>query len=156
MSISARVETMSKIIKENIVSETNDNVLSSKMDKSVYEKTLPDNLTMDTVLNVRHHDADFCAASAMAWGEVVLDAFENNTKLTEAHATFGIGGRDKVEHFIKKEKEYTNQFAEGGPKKEVKYGSVSTNLSLSAGKNSGDLKAVYNTIRETFTEKFGG
>jgi hypothetical protein len=106
----------------------------------IYEKTLPESLTMETIRSVRDHNTAFVAAGAHAFGTMAINAMKGQKDCKELNITMGMGDRDKVSHHVARQKVFTDHMHGGA--EIVKYGVVSTSLEVTAGKNSGQLKVV--------------
>jgi hypothetical protein len=80
--ISVEVGTMAKVI-ENYI-EINNKTGVGVEKESVFEKTLPSNLPIETVKAVNDHNSNFIAAGAYAFGQMAIKAMSKNASLEEA------------------------------------------------------------------------
>lgn len=109
----------------------------------IYSECLPEELTMETVTQVRQHDGAFIAATTKAVSDYALAAFAADASIEEMSAKVSMGGKDSVTTTILREKEFTNSFAkEGEPKTIKKFGVVSSTVEYQHTRNVGELKAV--------------
>jgi len=148
MAINENVKTLAGKIKDSLVIEGN--VVNAE--EGLYEKVLPETLTIEKVMEVRHHDASFVAASALAFGELSIEAMKKDNKLTEMLAGISMGGKDSVRHTMQKEKTFINQMGDGG--EITKYGVCTTTLEMTAGKKVGELKKVRTELGEIAMKAF--
>lgn len=145
MAINERVKALSVAIQQGMVLDT-DNQLVSADDKA-YEANLPEELTMEVVNKVGEYNTDFVAATANAFGNIAIEAFEKNSGLSQLSTTVPMAGKDKVSHTISREKTYRNP-ADQDAAPIVKKGVMSTTLEVKAGSNSGQLKSVRTMLSE--------
>lgn len=125
--------------------------------ESIYQDCLPENLTLETVMNVRQHDGDFIAASTKAVGDYAVNQMANTKEITELTSKINIGGKDNVSTTVLRTKEFTNSFAkEGEPKTITKHGVVTTTVELQHTRNIGALKQARNDISELAAKMLAG
>ena len=137
--ISAEVETMAKTIEKYI--EVDQKTGNGTEKENVFEKTLPDDLDMDTVKKVGDHNSNFVAAGAYAFGKMAVKAMHKNASLEEADLKLKMSGRDHVEYHMNRQKTYANHLT-GNGQTVVKHGVLTTEYQVSGGRNSGQLKHV--------------
>ncbi|MNU48734.1 hypothetical protein D3C71_376580 [compost metagenome] len=123
----------------------------------LFERTLPESLTPETVKTYQNHVGDLVAATALALGEVGIDAFKADEKLEQLSVEFGCGS-DSLAGTIQRSKDYP---AGGIPKEGetrdpnavvTKYGIISMKYGVNAHANKGSLKKVRDTINERARE----
>lgn len=137
---------------KEIVSELADKIYAklTKVDNStisapadMYAQTLPEELTMDTVTQVRQYDGAFIAATTKAVSDYALTAFASDASIEEMTSKVSMGGKDSVTTTILREKEFTNSFAKEGEAKTIKkYGVVTSTVEYQHTRNIGELKAI--------------
>ena len=137
---------------KEIVNELADKIYAklAKVDNStisasadIYSECLPEELTMETVTQVRQHDGAFIAATTKAVSDYALAAFAADASIEEMSAKVSMGGKDSVTTTILREKEFTNSFAKEGEAKTIKkFGVVSSTVEYQHTRNIGELKAV--------------
>ncbi|MNN71096.1 hypothetical protein D3C81_1869980 [compost metagenome] len=123
----------------------------------LFERTLPESLTPETVKTYQNHVGDLVAATALALGEVGIDAFKADEKLEQLSVEFGCGS-DSLAGTIQRSKDYP---AGGIPKEGetrdpnavvTKYGIISMKYGVNAHANKGSLKKVRDSINERARE----
>lgn len=148
MSVKPKVQEMATKIKEVLVLEGSS--ISEKEDSNIYEDTLPEGLDLETVAAVNDHNTTFIAGSALAIGEMAVEALSNNTDTDRIEGKVKMASADSIKINVDRSKEFTNHLTDG--KKSTKYGVVSSNYEVRAGKNSGQLKAARLAISELATK----
>ncbi len=152
-----RVVTMAKTIKENMEFDTTSGIGSEKEGAKLYEKCLPDDLSIETINKVTDHNANFIAAGSLAFGEMVVDHMKKDKKMDSASATIKMSGGNKVEYSVDRQKQYVNRIPGSPNNGETinKYGVVTTHYTVKGGHNSGALKEARKTIEEYAAEALG-
>lgn len=112
----------------------------------LYETTLPEHLTMETIKAVSDHNTTFIAAGAYAFGKLAIDAMKDNKDLPSANLEVKMGGRDTVSYNVDRSKEFSNHLGDGVAT--IKHAVVTTSYDVRAGKNGGQLKAARQAIGE--------
>ncbi len=109
----------------------------AELPKDIYERTLPENITMADVKRVADHNTAFVAGLGLALGEAGQAAFKKDKKL--AQVTVDVtAGKDKVGATFQREK----QVADGKGGQQVKHGVLSAKWSFSGAGNRGAFKKV--------------
>ena len=103
--ISEDVRSMAKLISENIEI---DKTGAGSEKEPIYEKTLPSDLTIETVKKVSDHNTNFVAAGALAFGEQSLKAMEKHDKVEETNLKLSMVGRDHVEYNMQRHREFSS------------------------------------------------
>ena len=84
----------------------------------------------------------------------MVPAFEKDKKLAEGSISIGMGGKDVIEHHIKRQEDFVNRMDKDNPQTVTKYGHMTTKLSISGTSGtSGQLAAVRKTIGALAAEK---
>lgn len=113
----------------------------------LYEKTLPEGVTVDQIKAIQQHNTALVAATAMAVGELSVDAFKADKDLQRVSAEFSAVG-DKISATVTRSREYP---AGGIPKegevrdpnaKITKYGVIDAGYEVVSNGNKGELKKV--------------
>lgn len=113
----------------------------------MYEKNLPEGVTMEQVTGIRDYNTTFVAASAKAFGELAVDALKSNKKLDSLAVDISMGGKDSVSHSILRSKLHIDRLHDN--KETTKYGAMTTTFEVHGTKGSaGQLKAVRDEISE--------
>lgn len=81
-----------------------------KLNGEFYEKTLPSNLTMETVRNVRDHDSQVMTGTALAFGEKAAELFASNEGVHQASIAIR-AGRDRISHSLNREGELVSGYS---------------------------------------------
>jgi hypothetical protein len=113
--------------------------------EGLFEKTLPENLTMDVCENVGNHNSDFIAAGAHTTGMLAVSAMKAGKNLTEVAVTIPMSGKDSVDYRVLREKTFPGV---GGSEPVTKHGVVQTSYDCYAGSNKGGLKAARDMVAE--------
>lgn len=117
----------------------------------LYERTLPEDLSMETVSKVYGHTTDVVAAMTLATGELGAEALKKNKKLDSVSSEMKIGKHADISVGYLRSKTSTvrNPADPSQPPKDVtKYGVTDVRLRTYAQKNRGDLKVVRNFLSE--------
>jgi len=71
---------------------------STEVNGDPFVENLPEGLDMATVEAVKDYNATFIAASGHAFGKAAISAMAKTKSLAETNVSFGMGGKDKVDH----------------------------------------------------------
>lgn len=123
----------------------------------VFNATLPEGLTPDTVEAVNNHVTTFVASGMEAVGNAALAAMKKDKKLDIVNANIGLGAFGSADYGVHRNKEITIPPAEKGgtPEKGFQPGASSVKVTFQAGKNSGLLGKARTAIKEQAAEQFG-
>ena len=124
-------------------------------EENTFEKTLPEDLTMDIVNKVSDHNTTFVAAGVHAMGQMAIESMGQHKNLDSASGTIKMGGKDTLEVGIDRSRTYANRLQEGATDV-VKYGVTDIDYTVVAGKNAGQLKKVKQAIGEYAHEHLKG
>ena len=130
--------------------------VSSKgnIDNSLYESNLPEGITKEVDNAVREYRQQFHHATGLAYGRAMVAAAAKDKKIEEGTISIGMGGKDVIEHHFKRREEFTNRMDKDNPQTVVKYGHMTTKLTIAGTSgSSGQLAAVRKTIGALAAEK---
>lgn len=121
------------------------------VEKTIFEKNLPEGLDYDTVKQVRQYSSNFVAAGAHAAGVLAIDAMVGNKKIDQVIVELPMCEKDKVTYSIDRKKTIIDHLHD---KQEItKYGQVGVTLEVHGAKNAGQLKIARNLIGQMAMEK---
>lgn len=147
--VSENVLTMAKAIEKQLKLDTKTGIVESE--DGIYEKMLPEELSIETVKAVGTHNANFIAAGSYAVGNIAVQAMAKHKSLDRVSGEIKMAGRDVMSVNVDREKPFTNHLkrdADGNPETGVKVGVVTTSYDVRAGRNSGELKKVRSAIAD--------
>lgn len=125
--------------------------------ESVFPKTLPESLSMDTVALVDDHRANYVAASVRVVGRVASELISGKDDVEPVRGKFDAGKNVNLAVKIIPRKEFVNNFAKEGESKNVtNYGVVSVDLETLGGRFSSELKIAKNDIADIIAKKMQG
>lgn len=153
----AKLKSNPEIVEKIKASFTGIETGKGKSEGDIFNETLPEGLTAETVKAVSDHVTVFTAAGMEAAGTAVAAAMKKDKKLDMVDVTVPLGDFGNATYGIYREKEVTVPPAEKGgePTKKLQYGSTKVDVTFVAGKNSGLLGQARAAIKEDFSEKFG-
>ena len=100
MSNAEQVRAMADKIKENLSIDASNGVITpaapAEGEPALYEKLLPESITIDQVKAVKNFDTQFVAGTARAVTELAREAYTSNPELNSSSATVGMYGKDNV------------------------------------------------------------
>ena len=143
MAINQTVLDMSEVIMGGLTADSNLGVVNSQED--IFEKTLPQDLTMAVVNQVANHNTTFVAAATHAFGTMAMNTMKDNSKLDTVIGSFDMGGDDQLSMIYARSKE---MHVPGKDEKITKYGVTNIAYEVKAGKNGGELKKVRAELNE--------
>lgn len=120
--------------------------------EGLYEKTLPDGLTIGQVKAVHDHHSNMVAASALAVGELALPIMKKNSSLERVEATIPIVGRDTMTVVTQRSKEGRNPT---NGETTMTWGRTTVGVDFHASGNRGELKKVRNHLADAFEAALG-
>lgn len=145
MNVKDNVKEMSTAIIAGLEIDKKSGVVSEKEDANIYESTLPEELTMAVVKQVNDHNTVYVAGAADAFGTLSLEAMVSNKGLDRTTGSIKMGVNDNIAMTMDRKREYPNP---SGGDAVTKQGVVNVNLTVRAGKNAGQLKAVRTNMNE--------
>lgn len=126
-------------------------------DKDLYEKTLPEDLNMDTVKKVYGHTEDLVAAMTLATGEIAEGAMKKDKKLDAVSSELKIGKHAEVNvGYLRSQQQKIRdlQNPQNPPREVVKYGVTTARVKTLGQKNRGELKKVRSQLAEKAEKLF--
>jgi hypothetical protein len=138
MTIKPEIIAMSSIITKGLAVDKKEGTITAGAD--IFQSTLPEDLSMETVQKVREHNTTFVAAGAHSFGTASIDLLAGNKKLDRITTEISLGGKDNVTYSMDRSKTTVDHLH--GKGEVVKFGVLTTTLETVAGKNAGQLKAV--------------
>lgn len=110
----------------------------------LFESTLPEGLTIDSVMAGYDAVTNFVAGSKLGFGLASIEAMKSDKKLDTTTVEISLGGKNFVTHSAKRSATYPGISKPGEePKPPVtKYSPISTTVTMEAGRNVGDMKKV--------------
>lgn len=136
------VLALSKTIEKSMGIDKKTGIVTTETD--IYEKTLPEGLTLDVVNAVESHNGKFIAASAHAIGNIAISAMKSNKDLETAETVVKMAGKNSLGLNVDRTRTYPNPQDKDKPI--VKHGVVTVNYDIVADHNSGQLKAARSII----------
>jgi len=116
--------------------------------EDLFEKTLPENISLNQVRDVQRHCGNVLAASLHALSEPAIDAFKKDKKLESVSMSYKVGD-DVQSHVI----ERSRMTGAPGGEKTARFGySVSKHDVRASGSNRGELKKVRQLISNMASE----
>lgn len=147
--ISEAVLEMAKAIEAELTLDNKTGIVAAG--EGIYEKTLPENLTIDTVKAVSTHNANFVAAGSYAVGSMAVAAMAKHKNLERVSSEIKMAGKDVLNVAVERSKDFVNHLKrdeKGEPEKSIRFGVVTTGYEVRAGKNAGELKKVRSAIAD--------
>ena len=135
---------ISEVIRKSMVIDTATG--HAVVDKDVFERTLPEGLTMDNVTQTFDHFRDVAIAGAHAAGKTSLDILKENKDLPHITVTMPVVGKTKLDYTVNKQGTMTTA---NGP---IDYfGSIRTSAVI-AGIDGAEMKRVKSLVSELHKE----
>ncbi len=138
------------VLKDELKLDTSTGEFNQVGEDSLYEKCLPENLSIKTVKEVHGHDRAFTAAVAKVVGDASLQAFIDNKDLKETTAKVPTDGRSSLTIKVNRKKEYLDRISGNNGDDEApsveKYCSISAKMKVSFGTD-------FNTVKSDLLEK---
>lgn len=112
-----------------------------KTNDDMYEKLLPEGVTMKEVKTISDYNTDFIAAATHNISQKAIEAMASDKSITEVSGSVKMGVNDSLNVGVDRQKTYTNHLQGGA--ETVKYGVVTAAYETRGSKGSGgQLKAV--------------
>lgn len=137
--VKAEIAALSAAIKSDIAIDKKDG--TSKVEDGIFIKNAPEGLTTEIFDAVRDYRTNFVAAGALAVGQAAVEAMTSNKKIEQVSLDIGLDGKDAAHYTVDRKKISVDQIHDKGAEI-VKYGVVSTSLTVNAGRNTGQLKVA--------------
>lgn len=100
MSNAEQVRAMADKIKENLSIDPSNGVITpaapAEGEATLYEKLLPESITVEQVKAVNNYDTQFVAGTTRAVTELAREAYGTNPELNSSSATVGMFGKNNV------------------------------------------------------------
>lgn len=146
MIINEEVGRISKLISVGLTT-TGEGVFTEKENSKLFEKSLPEDITIKDVKKVNDHLENFVAGATHAFGEQAIKCMKADKKIDRTSTSIKLDGRSSVKIVMDRKREYENRLPNadgtvGSVKKVVKKGVTTVNIHKVADKNTGQLKLV--------------
>lgn len=146
-----KVSETAKTLATTIRSELSfDGEGSGVLADDIFERTLPADVTLDTVKRVQNHTLDFANGLTLALGEAGIEHLNGHLDLASVNVRAKLGN-DTVASEFHRTREGRNP-ATG--ETVVKYGAVSTKYTTGVGAGRGDYKRVQEHLSESAAAVF--
>lgn len=123
-----------------------------EVNKDLYEKHLPEQLTLGTVKAVQDHNSNFLAAVSLAVGEIGLAHLKKHKDIDTITANVPVA-KDKLNIGLKREAQVPDGLGKGGMR--TKHGVLSVGYKVHAAGNVGAYKKVREHISATAEDFWG-
>ena len=152
--ISPAITALSSIVAAGIKINVADGIATTVVEKDLYLKNLPPEVTEDQAKALQAYNSEYYAASAKAFGEAAVPVFKANKKIESISADFPLIGKDNWSVGIDRSKQFPNP--QGG-EPTTQYGAMSFKLETQAARGSrGVIKHVREEISATALALLGG
>jgi len=112
----------------------------------LFEKTLPEGITMDQVKSMQDHQSELVTAAGLALGEMGMEAFKGDKRLDQVNVSI-TAGKDSIAGTFQRSKEVRAGINPDDGMM-TKYGILSMKVSVNAHANKGSLKKVRTYLSE--------
>jgi CRISPR/Cas system CMR subunit Cmr4 (Cas7 group RAMP superfamily) len=119
----------------------------------LYERLLPEGLTVDIIKQVKEHDTKIIAAVPLALGEEAIPVMKKNKGLENATLIMPTVGKDTIGATFTRQREATNPAAPGTTM--TIHGAVRVEMTQYANGSRGELAKVKTALREMAWDAFG-
>lgn len=125
------------------------------IEKDAYKKSLPEGLTVETVEQVRAHDAVVASAATLAVGTAANKIMKANEEIGKIAFAMPMTGRDKLKIGYDRERQVPN-FTDGEPDgTRAKYGVATVGFDFVGTKTRGQMAAVKDLLSNQAMASFG-
>lgn len=124
------------------------------VEEGLYEKHLPEGVSMESLTTIQKHNSLFIAASAEAVGSQAIAAMKKNAELAQISVGIPIVGKDSLDITFQRERHIPS--ASGDEGTIVKYGSLQAKYNMYGTGSRGQLLKVKQDLSERATSAFGG
>ena len=142
--IKPEILAMSGIIHKELTAHKKEGTVTAA--SGIFEKTLPENLTMETVNAVGDHLKVFVPAAAHAFGQASFEAMKAHKGTERVLLDIEIGNKDKLS--LTSERKRVTHPPGDATKEIITYNAVSASLDIRAGKSGSQFKAVRAEMNE--------
>src|SRR5574343_473330 len=125
---------------------------SPTVGEGLFEKSLPEDLSMETCEKVGAHNSDFIAAGVHTVGMAAVAAMKAGKNLSEVAVSIPMSGKDSVNYRVVREKTFPGV---NGGDPVTKHGVVQTSYDCYAGTNKGSLKTARDMVAEHASAALG-
>jgi hypothetical protein len=144
--INESVLTYAEVLRKSMTVDKKEATVSGH--EGVYEATLPEGLTMETVESLDTHNDTFVAAGTLVAGELFVEAMASNKKLDSGSVVYPMGKNNTLSVDVKRLEKFKNHLS-GNGEEVTKYGVVTASYDVrGANRKVGQLKAVRAEIAE--------
>ena len=126
---------------------------SASVEEGLYEKHLPEGVTMEQLKEVQKHNNNFIAAAAHAFGDESITIMKKNAEVSAVSLSIPTVGKDSLDLSFQRERSIPNANGEGT---NVKYGSLQAKYNMYGTGSRGQLLKVKQELSERATAAFGG
>jgi hypothetical protein len=121
----------------------------------LYERLLPEGLSIEVVKNLKAHDTKVLTATALALGEAAVPVMKKNRDLQQATLVMPTAGKDSFGATFIREKQVTVPGKEGQPATTSQvFGQVRVEATNYATGSRGELAKVKNVLRDLAWDTF--
>lgn len=139
-AISADVMAIVDQQKDYLTFNIEERRIVEKTPGELYEKTLPDGVTLEEVEKIDLHRVNFVAASAYTAGKMAVDAMKNDSTIDQVTMAVQMGKGTLADFVVDRRHEQPNHLQGGDPI--VIHGRVLPRLKTKAGSGNSTMKAV--------------
>ena len=120
----------------------------------VYERTLPEGITIEVVDRIQSHNADFVASGVLAFHAIAMRQMVENKDCANISGKLQMGKRSFVEVAIDREHNWKDHLHDGEDK--IRYGATTVKLVTGGDKKTTQpLKSVMDEIATISLEQLG-
>ncbi len=121
--------------------------------EGLYEQTLPESISMETLKEIQKHNSTFIAAAGHAFGESAIGVMKKNAEVSAVSVSIPTVGKDTLDLTFQRERQIPNA---GGEGTSVKYGSLQAKYNMYGAGSRGQLLKVKQELSEKAAAVFGG
>jgi hypothetical protein len=142
--VKPEVAAMAETIQGHMSVNKKEGKVDLKDEGTIYEKTLPEHITIKMAEDVSEHNAVFVPAALLAFGKVGAEALKGNKAAERLTAVIPMASHDKVS--LTMDRKFVTHPPGDATKEITHYGYVSAKLDVRAGRNNASLKAARNEV----------
>lgn len=147
-----KIIELSKQIEDSLKNDKNN--IIERNPGEIYEKTLPDGITIDVVDQIQNHNADFVAAGVLSFHNIAMRQMTEDKECTEMSGKIKMGYKSNVQIDIEREHPWKDHLHGGEDK--VSYGATTVKLVTHGDKKTTQpLKTVMDEISRISLEQLG-
>ncbi len=152
--IKPAVLDMSKQIKVEIALDKATGVATVPAD--LYERLLPDGLTVGAIKIQQEHNSVFAAATLHALGQVAVPALHKNKDIDSVDLSVPTVGKDTFNASVQRSRQVPNRTPDGVSGTTTKFGSSSIEFNMYGTKSRGQIAKVKDALSAEATKILGG